>query len=120
LSRRVRRLRVNRREHHQRLQPEVAAARGEFLGALGWRIGSEDRHRLAAVLLVRRAPRDVPVASGLDARERALQRELRPRQRHAGYLELRLALRLGGEGAGEFKRGQRGDAQGEEAAAGNH
>ncbi len=83
----VGRIGIDSREHHQRLQTQVAAALAQLFGFLGRSIGGQDRDRFAALVLVVGAPGDKAIARFLDAAQGPLQGKGRVRQGHAGDLK---------------------------------
>jgi hypothetical protein len=92
----ARALGVDDREHHQRFEPQIAAAARQFGSSLRRRVLRHHRHLLAVRFPMPGAPGDIAVASRPDAAERALQGELAVGQGHARDLKLgRRPARLG-------------------------
>ena len=113
---------IDGREHHHRLETEVAAAVAEGLGLLGRSVFRHHRHRLAGSFGMLRAPGHKPVAGRGDAGKRPLQRKCTVDNRHAGVLEDGgLAAGRGGRRVGrggEPRRRHRRRGGTEEATAG--
>src|SRR5262249_53866894 len=70
-------LRIDPREHQERLQSQVATPFAQFLRPIGGRIAGNHRHLLSPVFNMRRPPCDEAIARRLDAAQGPKEGKLR-------------------------------------------